>query len=161
MKRCIIIILLFCIFLLGAVPTFARNMFVVEVKDGNTITVSTWPNSGVVDATVRLYGVASPSLSQPFGMEARNFLQEMMPKGKRIEIDTVTKDGGDAESALVQLGGHSINYLLITKGLAWVNRQQCTAGYCRRWYIEEHRAVKAKLGVWSVGVDTQPWQWGR
>lgn len=161
MKHCIIIITFVYILFLAAMPALARNMFVVEVKDGNTITVSAWPNSGVVDATVRLYGVSSPSLGQPFGPEARKFLQERMPPGKRIEIDTVAKEGGDAESALVQLGGHSINYLLITKGLAWVNRQQCTAGYCRRWYIEEHRAVKAKLGVWSVGVDTQPWQWGR
>ena len=161
MKRCIIVILLFYMSLLSTTPVVARNMFVVDVKDGNTITVSEWPNTGVVDATVRLYGVSSPSLSQPFGMEAKKFLQEQMPPGKRIDIDTVVKDGGGTESALVQLGGHSINYLLITKGLAWVNRQKCTAGYCRRWYIEEHRAVKAKLGVWSFGVDTQPWQWGR
>lgn len=156
----IIIFVFFCALPMVSTPSQARNMFVVEVKDGNTITVSEWPNSGVVAATVRLFGVSSPSLSQPFGPEARAFLQERMPVGKRIEIDTVAREGGDTESALVQLGGHSVNYLLITKGLAWVNRQKCTAPYCRRWYIEEHRAVQAKLGVWSIGVDTQPWQWG-
>lgn len=160
MKQLMGISLCLLLLLLSFGNVVARNMFVVEVKDGNTITVSDWPNSGQVNATIRLFGVSSPSLNQPFGPEARAFLQEKMPVGQRIEIDTVVKEGGDTEAALVQLGGHSINYLLVTKGLAWVNRQKCTAAYCRRWYIEEHRAVQAKLGVWSVGVDTQPWQWG-
>lgn len=156
--KCLLLCLCFCMLCENAVQ--ARNVFVVEIKDGNTLTVSDWPNTGKVDATIRLYGVSSPSLSQPFGMEAKQQLEQLMPVGKRIEIDTVEKEGGGTETALVQLGGHSINYLLITKGLAWVNRQKCKAGYCRRWYIEEHRAVQAKLGVWSIGVDTQPWQWG-
>ena len=161
MKQRICFSLCFLLLLLAVDTAIARNMFVVEIKDGNTMTVSDWPNSGQVNATIRLFGVASPSLNQPFGQEAKQFLQELMPVGKRIEIDTVAREGGDTESALVQLGGHSINYLLVTKGMAWVNRQKCTAAYCRRWYIEEHRAVQAKLGVWSVGVDTQPWQWGQ
>lgn len=160
MKKFTVLFVSFSLLLLCAAPLCARNMFVVEVKDGNTITVSTWPNSGRVDATVRLFGISAPSLNKPFGMEAKKFLQEQMPVGKRVEIDTVSKDGGDAESALVQLSGHSVNYLLITKGLAWVDRQKCKAAYCRRWYIEEHRAVQAKLGVWSIDTGTQPWQWG-
>ncbi|MBO4312948.1 MAG: hypothetical protein J5838_01505 [Desulfovibrio sp.] len=33
--------------------------------------------------------------------------------------------------------------------------------YCRRWYIEEHRAVTSGKGPWSVDAPTPPWQWAR
>lgn len=140
---------------------WARSAFVVRVEDGSTIAVSDWPNSDRVDSIVRLYGIGAPAISQPFGKEARDYLLRLAPKGTRVNIDTVNTDESGAEVALLQIHGQSVNYMLISEGLAWVGRHTCKAPYCRRWYIEEHKAVEAKKGIWSLNISTEPWQWSR
>ena len=137
----------------------AKEAYVVNIPDGNTIQVASRPSATAPEKTVQLYGVLAPSLQQPFGKEAVNELRSLMPNGTRVEIESIGKDAGAVETGLVQVNGRSVNYMLVNKGLAWVNRARCTAIYCRRWLIEEHRAVKAKLGVWSVDEAYRPWQW--
>ncbi len=152
-------ILAFVCVCLVAMPVQAKDAFVVNIPDANTIQVASHPKATAPEKTVQLYGVLAPSLQQPFGREAVAELRKLMPNGTRVEIEAVGNDNGAVETGLVQVNGRSVNYLLVSKGLAWVNRTRCTTLYCRRWLIEEHRAVKAKLGVWSVDEAYRPWQW--
>ncbi|MBO4369284.1 MAG: thermonuclease family protein [Desulfovibrio sp.] len=151
---------LFC--LLFESQALARFAFVVRVQDDGLIAVSKWPNAEREDSLVRMYGVTMPSMHQPFGKEAIQYLLKYLPKGEKIEISPAGETDSDGiEDVLLQVGGHSLNYSLVEEGLAWVNRRTCKSSYCRRWYIVEHRAVQENKGVWSLQMETPPWQWAR
>ena len=85
----------------------------------------------------------------------------MMPVGTKVGVESVGQLEAGPISALVQVGGDSVNYKLVMAGLAWVDRQKCRAIFCRRWLIQEHQAVVDRRGIWSLNMSTPPWQWGR
>ena len=161
---CLLILLASLCFCNGA---HAWDAYVARVEDGTTILVSRRPGSGESTVTLRLYGISAPSRSQPFGREALDFLLRVMPEGAKVSVDSVDSMDSAGEddqltmSALVQVGGASVNYQLVAEGLAWVNRSTCKAMFCRRWYIQEHQAVVARRGLWGLNMSTPPWQWGR
>lgn len=142
-------------------PVFAGEAWVVRVEDGNTILVSSKRNSTEADTVLRFYGIDAPSLNQPFGAEALQHLAQIMPRGTKVSFEPVGKSESGTVSALVQIGGTSINYQLVMEGLAWVDRQTCKAIFCRRWMIQEHQAVVDKRGIWGLNIGTPPWQWAR
>ena len=137
------------------------DAYVVNVEDGNTVSVSTKAGKEEADAVLLFYGIEAPSMSQPFGPEARAYLQRMMPKGSKIGVEPVGQLESGPISALVQVGGDSVNYKLVMEGLAWVDRQKCRAVFCRRWLIQEHQAVLDRRGIWGLNIGTPPWQWSR
>lgn len=137
------------------------DAYVVNVEDGNTVSVSTKAGSEEADAVLLFYGIEAPSMSQPYGPEARAYLQRMMPKGAKVGVEPVGQLESGPISALVQVGGDSVNYKLVMEGLAWVDRQKCRAVFCRRWLIQEHQAVLDRRGIWGLNIGTPPWQWSR
>ena len=145
----------------GSLPALAWDARVVRVEDGNTISVSKTGKSGEAEVVLRFYGIEAPTLSQPFGAEARQRLAEIMPRGTRVTVEPVGESESGTISALIQVGGASVNYQLVMEGLAWIDRQNCRAIFCRRWMIQEHQAVVEKRGVWGLKIGTPPWQWGR
>ncbi|MEG6503000.1 MULTISPECIES: thermonuclease family protein [unclassified Desulfovibrio] len=150
-----------CCLVWAACPAFAGEAWVVRVEDGNTISVSSKRNSDEDLTVLRFYGIDAPSLSQPFGAEALQRLAQIMPRGTKVTFDPVGRSESGTVSALVQVGGASVNYQLVVEGLAWVDRQTCRAIFCRRWMIQEHEAVVNKRGIWGLNIGTPPWQWGR
>ncbi len=137
--------------------------FVVRIDTNNNIIVSNDSKAQSEDATYRFYGIGIPSEKQPFGSEAHKYLVNILPKGTRITIKKLTDSNGSNSipSALIQVYGKSLNYALISEGLAWVDRQRCKGLYCRRWHIEEHKIIEDRKGIWSVDAPTPPWQWGQ
>ncbi|WP_291439648.1 thermonuclease family protein [Desulfovibrio sp.] len=150
-----------CCLVCAASAVFAGEAWVVRVEDGNTISVSSTRNSDEADTVLRFYGIDAPSLSQPFGAEALQRLARIMPRGTKVTFEPVGRSESGTVSALVQVGGASVNYQLVVEGLAWVDRQTCKAIFCRRWMIQEHQAVVDKRGIWGLNIGTPPWQWGR
>jgi Micrococcal nuclease (thermonuclease) homologs len=147
-----------------ALPAFAESTwdaYVVSVEDGNTITVNTKSGSSEPEYVLVFYGIEAPTQNQPFGREAVAYLQNSMPVGTKVAVETVGEPGSGPIASLVQLGGDSVNYKLVMEGLAWVDRQKCRAIFCRRWLIQEHQAVVDRRGIWSLNMSTPPWQWGR
>ncbi|MDR2054917.1 MAG: thermonuclease family protein [Desulfovibrio sp.] len=145
----------------AAAPALAREGYVVRVEDDGAVVVS---ESRVLDEPAErylFYGVEVPTARQPFGPESLTWLREKLPQGARINVESVSRDRAGHLRALIQLGSDSINYQLLYQGFAWVNRAQCRAVFCRRWYIQEHQAVVEKRGLWSMPMSTPPWQWGR
>ena len=147
-----------------ALPAFAESTwdaYVVSVEDGNTVTVSTKYGSKEPEYVLLFYGIEAPTQNQPFGREAMAYLQGIMPPGTKVGVESVGQLEAGPISALVQVGGDSVNYKLVMAGLAWVDRQKCRAIFCRRWLIQEHQAVVDRRGIWSLNMSTPPWQWGR
>ena len=152
--------LILCL-LWGISPAFAWDAWVVRVEDGNTVSVSKSRDSVDADTVLRFYGIDAPTLSQPFGPEARQRLSEIMPRGTKVTVEPIGESESGTVSALIQVSGASVNYQLVAEGLAWVNRQSCRAIFCRRWMIQEHQAVVDRRGVWGLNIGTPPWQWSR
>ena len=158
------LVALVAFFISTAVPAFAESVwdaYVVSVEDGNTVTVSTKYGSKEPEFVLLFYGIEAPTQSQPFGREAMAFLQGMMPVGTKVGVESVGQLEAGPISALVQVGGDSVNYKLVMEGLAWVDRQKCRAIFCRRWLIQEHQAVLDRRGIWGLNIGTPPWQWSR
>lgn len=130
---------------------------VLEILEGNIFTVRARDGK---EMAIRFYGIGIPTARQPFGREAHNALAELLPPGSRPAITIVNEGGEGIYSALVQVNDRSVNNLLVSQGLAWVDRHTCKAFFCRRWHIEEHIAQQERKGVWSINVSTPPWQWG-
>ena len=138
------------------------DAYVVRIDSNCAVVVSFDSKATSEDAAYRFYGIGIPSERQPFGPEAHAYIEKMLPRGTRISINKLTDPRGSDSlpEALIQVYGKSLNYALISEGLAWVDRQHCKGLYCRRWHIEEHKVVEAGKGIWSVKVSTPPWQWG-
>ena len=158
------LVALVAFFISTAVPAFAESVwdaYVVSVEDGNTVTVSTKYGSKEPEFVLLFYGIEAPTQNQPFGREAMAYLQRMMPKGAKVDVEDVGQLEAGPITALVQVGGDSVNYKLVMEGLAWVDRQKCRAIFCRRWLIQEHQAVLDRRGIWGLNIGTPPWQWTR
>lgn len=63
---------------------------VISVHDGDTMTLSIDMGRRIyaIDS-IRLLGINCPELSQPGGKEAREFVRNLCPPGKRIRIRTM------------------------------------------------------------------------
>lgn len=129
---------------------------VIAVTPGNTLSVK----SGGRELALTFYGIGIPTERQPFGKEAHNLLNSILPPGEKCIVTAVNSNEEGLISALVQVQDRSVNNRLVSEGLGWVDRFTCKAFFCRRWHIEEHIAQKARRGVWSINVSTPPWQWG-
>lgn len=162
------VLLFFCVFPGLADPASAwdsyflhsRDVYVRSLEEGNVLLVSRWRGSRQPENRVSFYGIGIPSLRQPFGREARELLLKMLPPGRSVTLESLSGASGDETSALVQVGGASVNHRLLAEGLAWVDRGTCKAMFCRRWLIQEHLARKERRGLWSLNMSTPPWQWG-
>lgn len=139
----------------------AWDGYVVRVEDSNCIAVSDEPRSTKVRARLFFYGIQAPTGKQPMAAQAMAFLQQLLPPGTPVTVDEAGEDDNGLTRALIQSGGTSINYLLLQRGLAWVDRRRCRALYCRRWMIQEHYAVTDRAGIWGLDLGTPPWQWQR
>lgn len=150
----------------SSVPAFAERFdtegYVVRIAPDNAIVVCKDSSASREDAVYRLWGIGMPGQNKPFGQQAHAFLTQTLPKGTLITVKVIdTKKSEAIPEVLVQVYGKSLNYAMIREGLAWVDRQHCTSLYCRRWHIEEHRAVTEGRGIWGLNMTTPPWQWGQ
>lgn len=148
---------LFFTMLLSALPAFAWEGRVVDVADGDTITVE--PIKGGDRVKVRLYGIDCPETRQPYGQTAKGFISDVALY-KAVEVD-VAKQGKDRYGrtvATITIKGVGIlQELLLNSGLAWVYPKYCKDR--SDWYTLEAKARKAGRGLWQDKKPVSPWEW--
>ena len=127
---------------------------VVGVSDGDTITVI-HNGKGV---KIGLYGIDTPEKRQSFGKTAKQFTSVMI-YGKSVEVETKGIDPYDRFVALVNVGGKSLNEVLIKNGYAWVYRKYCKEAFCKDWLNLEIAAKYRKIGLWSEPHPIPPWEY--
>lgn len=160
--RCLTITLLLVLLAAGGAHAAGRwSGYVVRVDDANCVSVSDRKGSQEVRARVFFYGIQAPTGTQPFAEQAMNHLRTLLPPGSSVDVEEVNVDDKGLTRAIVYARGGSVGHMLLQEGYAWVDRQRCKAMFCRRWMVQEHTALKARVGIWSLDLGTQPWQWGR
>ncbi len=97
---------------------------VTKVSDGDTLTVKTKKKNQIV----RLSRIDAPEIShygkpaQPYGIEARDWLREVV-KGEKVVVYDEGTDQYGRMIGTVKMGNENINALMVEDGYAWVYDQ--------------------------------------
>ena len=131
---------------------------VVSIGDGDTMRVR---QSGRA-VTVRLACIDAPESAQnPYGQQARTYLQQRLPIGREISLNVKTTDRYGRSVAEV-FSGVNINLALVKDGQAFAYRQYLGGCDAKAYLEAEERASRRRLGVWQVpGGITRPWDFRR
>ena len=136
--------------------SWAWSAKVVEVADGDSITVLRNYNQ----VKIRLYGIDCPEPGQAFGKKAKQFTSDMIFR-KEVSVKPMTKDRYGLEVSLVFEGKTLINEELVKQGLAWVYWEHCHHPICESWKNYQLRARFDELGLWADPNPVPPWAFRR
>lgn len=144
--------------LLGHGEIFVDVQFVegviVHVSDGDTAKLEV--NGGEV-ITLRLHGIDTPEMDQPYGALAKAELVSLV-QGKRVVAGTFGRDKYGRTLATLYRDGLDVNGKLVELGAAWVYHGE-TLDLGLSWL--EARARTEKRGLWRLPESERvsPWEW--
>ena len=146
--------------ILAAVPLLAaapRSLIlrgtIVGVHDGDSCTLLV----GTTQHKIRLEGIDTPELGQPFGTRAKQGLSKYI-FSRQVTVHVSGKDSYGRSLGTILVDGKSINLQLVTDGLAWHYKQYSND---RKLAQAESSARRAKRGLWADADAMAPWQWRR
>jgi len=122
-----------------------------EVVDGDTIVAESDAGQTV---QVDLFGVDAPEITQPFGDEAKAFLEELA-LGRVITVST-TNTSDKQLTASVQVEGADLSEALVRSGLAWLPDD---GGSSEAIAIALFTARSDGTGLWSDSNAEHPLLW--
>jgi micrococcal nuclease len=134
--------------LLTFAPPFEAK--VIAVYDGDTITVRT-------DETIkiRLDGIDSPELKQPFGQASKQALSGLV-FGQTVTIKPGKKDRYGRLLARVEIGGKDASLTMVETGMAHWYEQY--AKNDTQLQSAQAQAKTARRGLWSDPSVIAPWE---
>ena len=141
---------LFCLLsfsALAADTTIVGN--VVGVHDGDTLTLRTYNET----LKVRLFGIDTPELDQPFGNNAKGALSSLV-FGKNVTVSISGQDKDDRTLGVVYVGNGNVNAQMIRMGMAWHYRQYSDSVPMQQF---EDYARMGKFVLWSEPNPIAPW----
>lgn len=153
-------LLLLMIVFLTACNSFSGSSYptveVIEVRDGDTITVQT----NKTTTTLKLACIDAPEMSQQGGQEATNYLKQLISAGKTVGLKTIREDADGRTVGEIYRNGDSINLKLVQQGKAVVDPFSLDACSDKReqFLAAEQRAKSANLGFWRQG-NHMPWEY--
>ena len=148
-----ILILFLSVFVVSCVtPKNFKDYRVVKVHDGDTVTVMIDTNKVVL----RLAYIDAPELKQPYGIESRNFLSNLL-MGVSVELVQGKKDKYGRMLAQINLGSTNVNFYMVQRGQAWVYYNNHDMEYIKA----QHLAINNGLGLWQDPKTNivAPWEW--
>lgn len=126
-KESKIIIIIGILSLLVGSTILAINVY--ELDTSNTVTRIIDGDTIVVDKqSIRFALASAPELTEPGGIEARTFIEEICPVGSKVTID---EDDGQKEGsfgrviAKITCNGISLNQVLVEQGYGIVDKRFC------------------------------------
>ena len=144
LKATLTILLLYC-------PILAFSGKAVSIHDGDTITVL----QGKRQIKVRLFGIDTPELKQPYGKKSKQFLANLIA-GEAVEVEENGKDRYKRTIGTIYLNGADINAQMVASGYAWAYRK-----FSKKYAPQESKAKKQGLGLWRDKEPIPPWEWRR
>ena len=144
------------LFLVPQVELKTVNGEVVQVQDGDTLTVKTERNRL---HKVRLADIDAPEMGQPFGKSARRLATDLALE-KTVRVNYTFKDKYDRLIGEVFLpDGKLLNEEMLKAGLAWHYRVK----HPHSSFLEklEYKAWQKNLGLWLQKAPLPPWEFRR
>lgn len=133
-----------------------ETVTVNRVVDGDTVVVEF--EDGMTER-VRLLLIDTPESvhptkeQQPFGVEASNYVKELLSQGKKviIEIGNPERDNHNRLLAYIWVDGKNLNQLMIEMGYARVAYvYPPNTKYLDDFQKAEEKAREQKIGIWSI-----------
>lgn len=137
-------------------PLATAAATVISVGDGDTLRVLDRGQR----LTIRVACIDTPEMAQsPYGQQARETLQALLPIGSTFKLKTHTTDRyGRTVAEVFAQNGANAGLTLVQQGNAFAYRQYLHQ--CDQWaYLDRERlAERYRVGVWRVEGGTQrPW----
>ena len=111
-------------FLILALPTLSySDEFigqVIEITDGDTISVLASNNP----MKVRLHGIVSPEITQPYGTEAKLFVSDVVLKKEVVVIPKEIDRFGRHMGIVILPDDKILNDEIVKAGFAWWDKEQ-------------------------------------
>jgi endonuclease YncB( thermonuclease family) len=126
---------------------------VARVHDGDTLTVL----NGEQSIRIRLSGIDSPEMNQPFGDDARNFTAELALGTTVTVIEEKIDRYGRLVAWVVLADGRNLNHEIVAAGFAWRYRPLSPGNRILREL--ESDASRNGRGLWAAADATPPWEW--
>ena len=138
------------------IPSATAAATVISVGDGDTLRVLDRGQR----LTIRVACIDAPEMAQsPYGQQAREALQALLPVGTTVTLKTQTKDRyGRTVAEVFTADGRNAGLTLVQQGNAFAYRQYLNQ--CDEWaYLDREKlAERYRLGVWKVdGGIERPW----
>jgi micrococcal nuclease len=151
MKKFILIVAV----LLGISAALLQNSLdsisVKRIYDGDTITIE----KDGLKVKIRLDEVDCPEKDQPYGIEARDFVEKFL-EGKFIVVKITKKDKYGRSLGSVKADNDDLEEALVKNGYAWVYRKYSKN---QKLISLEDEAKKSKIGLWKDNNPIPPWEW--
>ena len=141
-----------------AAPAAEFRARVVSVGDGDSLRV----NSGDKQLTIRLACIDAPELAQvPWGQQSRSYLQQRLPRGQEVTVQSHTIDRY-GRTVAVLISDINLNLVMVEDGQAFAYRRHLSGCEAREYLDAEYRASRHRYGVWQQeGGITRPWDFRR
>ena len=124
-----------------------------SIHDGDTLTV----HNGEQSLRIRLSGIDSPEMNQPFGNEARSSTAELTLGTTVTVIEEKMDRYGRLIAWVVLADGRNLNHEIVAAGFAWWYRPLSPGnGILRELESDANRNGR---GLWAVAEPTPPWEW--
>ena len=138
------------------IPLTAAAATVISVGDGDTLRVLDRGQR----LTIRVACIDAPEMAQaPYGQQAREALQALLPVGSSVTLKTQTKDRfGRTVAEVFTADGRNAGLTLVQLGNAFAYRQYLKQ--CDEWaYLDREKlAERYRVGLWKVeGGIERPW----
>lgn len=125
---------------------------VIEVYDGDTLTMLALEKGQEKKYKVRFYGIDAPEAAQEHGRDSREALRKKI-LGENIRVIVVSVDRYGRSVGRVMHGKRDINLEMIAEGNAWYYRDYAAKEY--DFEQAEKEARFKRVGLW-LGDDPQP-----
>lgn len=125
---------------------------VVYIPDGDTIHIAV--NGKKIK--IRFYGIDCPESSQPYGIEAKEFLMKYIDKNN-VRVEVVEKDRYGRLVGKVYSNGIYLNELMVEEGYAWW--YMAYAKKEKNLELLQNKAEIDKKGLWSQENPQAPWDY--
>lgn len=154
--------------LLSSLMLFFSAGLHAEELTGRVIDVASGDNLTIVDATnteykVRLSGIDAPEKQQPFGLESRKSLSELV-YGKEVTVNWIKRDYHKRVVGKVLLKKTDINLEQVKRGMAWVFKHflDDPSSADQSDYIDaQEQAESNHIGLWVQNDPIPPWEFRR
>ena len=130
---------------------YLENLLIKRIVDGDTVHV-------IYEKEVyklRLLEIDAPERNQPFGIDATNYLKQLLSE-RRVDVDISATDRYGRKLARLYWKGKDINRELVSAGYAWVYDEYVTD---HSFYENQAQARIEKKGLWKDSDQIEPWKW--
>ena len=129
---------------------------VVKVSDGDTVTIKKTP--GGLHVKVRLYGIDAPEAQQPYYIESKKILTDLLYR-RTVQVEQQDKDQYGRIVGRIFVSGQAVDKEMVRTGQAWFYPQFCRITICQELQDLEIKAKEQGVGLWQQPNPTPPWAW--